>query len=89
MPPEQRIFRSMLLEGNKKYHLLGSDFYHEKVCDIKADPAESAYVFDHADQKSILDRIQAFIKPVPFESNPVDIEDEDVLDRMRGLGYVE
>lgn len=89
MPPEQRVFRSMLLDGNKKYHLLGNNFYLEKVCDVQADPAENVYVFDDVDQQSILERIQPFVKPIPFETDPIDSEDEDVLDRMRGLGYVE
>ena len=89
MSPEQRVYRSMLLEGNRKYHLLGNEFYPEKICDLQEDPAETKYVFDAQQPECGRDKIASFVKPIPMVAGSVGDIDIDLLERMRGLGYVD
>ena len=85
----QRAYRSALITGERKYHLVGDAFEVEKICDLKSDPGETAPIGDAVSRPELQDLLKPFVRPISFGRNRSAEVDADVLERLRDLGYVE
>ena len=85
----QRAYRSALITGERKYHLVGDAFEVEKTCDLKSDPGETAPIGDAVPRPELQDLLKHFVRPISFGRNRSAEVDADVLERLRDLGYVE
>jgi len=82
MPPEQRVYRSGLIAGDRKYVLAGGDFELVSVYDLASDPGEDA-----TRVKDLLGPFVGTAPPVPEAG--IQGEDAQMLEALRDLGYVD
>lgn len=90
IPLEQRIYRSALLKGGRKHHLLGDAFYLEKTCNVTSQPFQDERLFGNFEADITLLDIERLTRPIPMDrldlSTPIAPE---FLEHLKGLGYVD
>lgn len=90
IPLEQRIYRSALLKGGRKHHLLGDAFYLEKTCNVTSQPFQDERLFGNFEADITPLDIERLTRPIPMDrldfSTPIAPE---FLEHLKGLGYVD